>query len=117
MTEPHDQTTPASPPRRTCVGCRQIDAQSALWRAIVDAAGRLQLQLQRGDRRQPGRGAYVHRRAACLVAATRGGFARSFRRAVSGGDGDRALRMAQAALRSCITEQNPVGNWDQDNNS
>lgn len=116
MTEPCNQTTQAvQPPRRTCVGCRQIDAQAALWRAVVDAAGRL--QLQRGERRQPGRGAYVHKRAACLVAATRGGFARSFRRAVSGGDGDRALRMAQAALRNAITEQNPVGNWDQDDNS
>lgn len=66
-------------PIRTCVGCRSTDAQPHLWRAVVDAAGRLQMQI--GGRRQAGRGAYVHPEEKCLIAAiSRGGFERSFRR-------------------------------------
>jgi len=37
-------------------------------------------------RRAPGRGAYVHPRAACFEAAARGGLARSLRRAVPPGE-------------------------------
>ncbi|MCS6913128.1 MAG: YlxR family protein [Myxococcales bacterium] len=66
-------------PIRTCVGCRTTDAQLRLWRAVVDAAGRLHIQT--GGPRQAGRGAYVHPEEKCLIAAiSRGGFERSFRR-------------------------------------
>lgn len=130
MTQMHkatDVTTPRRKPQRTCVGCRTVDAQDALMRAVLDAAG--QVSLQRGARRAPGRGAYVHAREACLRAASRGGFARSFRQKVGGAAPGQAIQAIQAqaqaldaatpkrgGLRS-LTEKNPVGNWDQDNNS
>ncbi len=72
-------TVPQSAPVRTCVGCKQLDLQSSLWRAVADAAGRL--HFDSGDRGS-GRGVYVHRRRECLQAALRGGFARSLRRKV-----------------------------------
>ena len=64
-------------PERTCVGCRAVAPKGALVRVVrtptgtvvVDAAGSA-----------PGRGAYVHRTAACVEAALRrGGLARSLR--------------------------------------
>ena len=60
----------ASPgPIRTCVGCRGRDAQTHLLRiAVTD--GRLLFDIQR---RIPGRGAYVHRRRACVERATHKG--------------------------------------------
>jgi predicted RNA-binding protein YlxR (DUF448 family) len=66
-------------PRRTCVGCRQVDAQHALVR--VTAEGRC--LLVDGRHRRPGRGAYLHARATCLTTAEKGGFSRSFRRSIS----------------------------------
>jgi predicted RNA-binding protein YlxR (DUF448 family) len=81
------QTTHAPPPsgvgdrpQRTCVGCRRVDSQARLLRAVVDAAGRLQFELS--PRRGSGRGSYVHRQAVCVQAAVRGGFARSLRRSI-----------------------------------
>lgn len=73
---------PAAPPLapiRTCVGCKQPELQSNLWRAVADAAGRLRFD---SGGRGSGRGVYVHRRRECLQAALRGGFARSLRRKV-----------------------------------
>ena len=66
-------------PLRTCVGCKQTDAQGSLWRAVADAAGRLRFD---GPRRAAGRGVYVHRRRECLQAALRSGFSRSLRRKI-----------------------------------
>ena len=131
MTQMHkatDAETPRRKPQRTCVGCRTVDAQDALLRAVLDAAGRI--SLQKGARRAAGRGAYVHAREACLRAASRGGFARSFRQKVVGGAAPaQATQAIQAPAPApdaatstrggprCLTEKNPVGNWDQDNNS
>jgi predicted RNA-binding protein YlxR (DUF448 family) len=51
-------------PQRTCVGCRRIDAQACLLRAVADAAGRL--RFDNGRYRSPGRGAtYIAMRPAC----------------------------------------------------
>jgi predicted RNA-binding protein YlxR (DUF448 family) len=66
-------------PHRTCVGCKQVDLQAGLWRAVADAAGRLRFDSRQ---RESGRGVYVHRRYECMQAALRGGFSRSLRRKV-----------------------------------
>ena len=65
-------------PVRTCVGCRQTDDQSALVR--LTAVG-TDLRVD-GTKRAMGRGAYVHPRSECLAGAQKGGFSRSFRRAI-----------------------------------
>ena len=70
-------------PMRTCVGCRKVDAQAELLRAVADQSGRLLFRL---GHRQAGRGTYVHRRMRCIEAALKGGFARSLRRTVQVGD-------------------------------
>jgi hypothetical protein len=66
-------------PVRTCVGCRKAVAQETLVRLVLDGAGRVVVD---EVRRQPGRGAWVHRSAGCVNSATKGGLARSFRRKV-----------------------------------
>ena len=66
-------------PIRTCVGCRAAVPQAELVRiAIVDGRA-----VADPPRRQPGRGAYVHARPACLAGASKGGLARSLKRGVS----------------------------------
>jgi uncharacterized protein len=67
-------------PMRTCVGCRQVVPQSALVRVVCED-GRAILD---EARRHIGRGAWVHRSRTCVSHATRGGLARSFKRAVDG---------------------------------
>ena len=71
---------------RTCTGCRQTAPQRELVRLVFDGPqliidpGSLPgvpTAAQRGA--APGRGAYVHPRAACVTAA---GLSRSFRRTV-----------------------------------
>ncbi|GAA1397200.1 YlxR family protein [Luteococcus peritonei] len=68
-----------STPRRTCLGCRQDDEQSALERfVLVDG-----VVVADPARRLPGRGAWLHPDDRCREAALRrGGFARGFRRRV-----------------------------------
>lgn len=63
-------------PVRSCAGCQARDHQGALLRlALVDGCVTVDPR-----RRLPGRGAYVHRRIACVErAARRGGLARAFR--------------------------------------
>jgi len=63
-------------PVRTCVGCRRRDEQTNLVR-YVRVDGR-----PTPDERclLPGRGAWVHDDAACLAAATKGGFSRALRK-------------------------------------
>jgi predicted RNA-binding protein YlxR (DUF448 family) len=64
-------------PVRTCVGCKGREAQRALVRLVATEDGSVRVD-PRG--REPGRGAYVHRRGACLEAAlTRGALARALR--------------------------------------
>lgn len=73
---PMSEQTPKADPERTCAGCRERDAQSALLRfAVRDEAPRL---VPDPRRRLPGRGVSVHPRRACLVRAVKGGgFSRS----------------------------------------
>lgn len=73
------------PGRRTCLGCRAVDEQSALVRVVVqsstpDGPARLCIDPQGS---LPGRGTWVHPGTACLERALKArAFARSFRRAV-----------------------------------
>jgi predicted RNA-binding protein YlxR (DUF448 family) len=80
----------AREPERTCVGCRGREPKRSLLRlartpdglVAVDALGR-----------SPGRGAYVHRNAACVDAAfARGALWRALR---TGADADAAARLRQ----------------------
>ncbi|MGI8556726.1 MAG: YlxR family protein [Solirubrobacteraceae bacterium] len=66
-------------PQRRCVGCGQSAPKRELLRLAV-AAERPGLAVADEAARIPGRGAYIHRRAACLAdAARRGGAARTLR--------------------------------------
>lgn len=72
-------------PMRTCVGCRERDAQSQLVRAVRSLApqsGKTSLRLDH-EGTAPGRGAWIHPASPCIDSALkRGGFARSFREPV-----------------------------------
>jgi uncharacterized protein len=64
-------------PERTCVGCRASAPKAALVRVARSPAGGVAVDPTGSA---PGRGAYVHRSAACVEAALRkGGLARSLR--------------------------------------
>ena len=65
-------------PQRRCVGCASRTDKAALQRFVL-VDGRLEPD---PDQRRPGRGAYACDRACAERALARGGFARSFRRAV-----------------------------------
>jgi predicted RNA-binding protein YlxR (DUF448 family) len=87
-------------PERTCVGCREREPSAGLLRfalvpeheppLVPDLAGRL-----------GGRGAWVHARAACVVKAARGGFARAFKQPLRADPAQLlALARAQFARRA-----------------
>jgi predicted RNA-binding protein YlxR (DUF448 family) len=64
-------------PVRTCVGCRERVAQRDLLRLAAVSNGSIRVD---PGRLLPGRGAYVHRRRACVeVALARGAVARVLR--------------------------------------
>jgi len=64
-------------PVRTCVGCRERAAQRDLLRLVAVSNGSIRVDPERS---LPGRGAYVHRRRACVEAAlARGAVARVLR--------------------------------------
>jgi predicted RNA-binding protein YlxR (DUF448 family) len=56
-------------PQRTCVGCRGTAPKEELLRIVRSADGSVRVD---PDGRAPGRGAYVHRRRACVDAALGG---------------------------------------------
>lgn len=78
---------------RTCVGCRERTPQAELLRIVASVGPAGSLALPDRDRRQPGRGAYVHPTRHCLELAER-------RRALS-----RALRVLEPVdLRAVVDE-------------
>jgi len=99
------------------VGCRATVAQATLVRIAIDE-GRLVIDAQR---RLPGRGAYVHPRAACV---TPPGLARSLRRTVTPSDVQRLLAAMSRAddnsqghgsdQRSDLLAENAPGLGDAD---
>jgi predicted RNA-binding protein YlxR (DUF448 family) len=101
------QAPPASPPDRvpggtqvrvrlrTCVGCRQTAAASALVRLVL-VEGQLVVPIGRG--RPPGRGAWLHPAAACVASAARTrAFDRAFRAPVGRVDVEAVLAAITAA--------------------
>ncbi|MDR1213242.1 MAG: YlxR family protein [Propionibacteriaceae bacterium] len=82
-------------PIRTCVGCRQRGPAADLLRLVWD--GRASQVRWDEARRQPGRGAWLHRRAGCWQAAVkRGGIARTLRRRLQAEDLDELRALAEA---------------------
>ena len=81
-------------PVRTCVGCGARDAQSAMLRVQLGAAGGPTLVERAGH----GRSAYVHARPACAAALPKSrGLARSLRTPVG--------QTERAGLRICIEDR------------
>jgi predicted RNA-binding protein YlxR (DUF448 family) len=98
----------SSPPgRRTCIGCRAIDDQTALVRVALRPSEGKQPDVVVPDpeRSVHGRGAWLHPRRACLQRAVRAkSFARSFRRAV---DAEEILRRMAEDPEDSGSEQGP----------
>jgi len=69
---------------RTCTGCRAVEPQRQLVRVAADGA---RLVVDR-ERRRPGRGAYVHPRAACVTIP---GLAKSLRQKITPQDVQRIV--------------------------
>jgi hypothetical protein len=79
---------PGHEPERTCVGCRGKAAKRDLLRVVQAPDGTVRID---PGGKAPGRGAYVHRDAACAeVAIKRGALARALR---TGLDADGAARL------------------------
>ena len=70
-------------PIRTCVGCRQTAPKAELLRVVWNAGPVVDV-----SQIEPGRGAYLHRRSACLERAVR---RRSMGRALRVGELDHSL--------------------------
>ena len=67
-------------PVRTCIGCREREESSGLLRVALEG-GRIVPDIRR---RIPGRGAWIHARASCGLAATRRrAWARALRQTVT----------------------------------
>ena len=99
MAEQRHEDEHDAAPERTCVGCRAHAERGELMRfvhvpehappLVPDFANRL-----------PGRGVWVHPRAACLKQSARGGFSRALRQRVDVGFADvSALARAQIERR------------------
>ena len=96
---------------RSCVGCRKVDAQSALVRVAFDGD---KLVIDR-KRRLPGRGAYLHPRATCIAGAQRSALARSLRRAIANEDLRRIVNeMSPSDDNSPSLEENAAGKGPAD---
>jgi len=79
---------PGDEPERTCVACRGKAAKRDLLRVVRAPDGTVRID---PGGKAPGRGAYVHRDAACAEVATkRGALARALR---TGLDADGAARL------------------------
>ena len=87
-------------PQRTCVGCREKAERDSLVRLVRNADG------VRPDpaAKLPGRGAWVHPRAACIeLAVRRGGLQRAFHGAVQATPAALGAEV-RAALAAAISE-------------
>jgi uncharacterized protein len=94
-------------PQRTCAGCREKAERDSLVRLVRGADG------VRPDpaAQSPGRGAWVHPRAACIeLAVKRGGLQRAFRGAVQATPAALGAQV-RAALAAEISETS--GRWER----
>jgi uncharacterized protein len=95
-------------PQRTCVGCRETAGREALLRLVRGADGGVRPD---PEAKRPGRGAWVHPRAACLeLAVRRGGLQRAFRGAVQSTPEGFCADM-RAALAAAIAGTS--GRWER----
>ena len=82
---------------RRCIACRESADKSSLLRLVLDADGVLCVD---EARRTPGRGAYVHRSAQCLLAAGETGrLAHAFRIEKGHIDGEKCRKALSCILR------------------
>ncbi len=87
---------------RTCVGCREKASPEMLERFVYIEGAGLVFDVRK---KAPGRGVYVHARPHCVTqAATRGGFSRGLKRAVSGVEGASILRDMRAGVARRLRE-------------
>jgi hypothetical protein len=92
-------------PYRTCCGCRQRDAQTALRRMTGAPGGGLVLD---PDRRRSGRGAYLHPQPACWDAFVRGHpYVQSLRRRVPVAERRAAVGMLAEVVAAASRETRP----------
>ena len=95
-------------PQRTCVGCHGAAGREVLLRLTRGADGGVRPD---PEARRPGRGAWVHPRAACIEAAVkRGGLQRAFRAAVQTTPAAFSADVREA-LAAVITETS--GRWER----
>jgi uncharacterized protein len=86
----------AAEPQRTCTGCRATAAKRELFRVVRTPEGEMRADPEGSA---PGRGAYVHRSAACIDAALRhGGLARSVRAKAGPGFAGRLMTLLEGAV-------------------
>ena len=84
-------------PERTCVGCRGKAGKRELLRVVRSPQGELRPDPSGSE---PGRGAYVHREAACVEAAlARGALAKALR---TGLDAEGAARLRADIEREVV---------------
>jgi predicted RNA-binding protein YlxR (DUF448 family) len=95
-----DERPPKVGPTRTCAGCGRHDDAEALVRVVLgppdEKGDSLAVDLAGGSF---GRGAHVHAREACLRAAAKGGFARSFKRKVAASAEEVAAQIVEGCDR------------------
>lgn len=91
-------------PQRTCVGCGEVEGKRALLRIVRATDGTLALDVT-GKRN--GRGAYVHRDAACFQRAVAGRLLRALR-AEGAQDQLPALQEAFVRLLATPTPRGPT---------
>jgi hypothetical protein len=83
----------AAAPVRTCAGCRERAPKAELLRVARRPDGRVVVD---PTGREPGRGAYVHPRPACVDAAIgRGGLSRALRTGVGEAEVGRLRELSQ----------------------
>ena len=63
-------------PRRTCVGCREVQSKRELVRVVRTSMQRVQVD---PTGKQNGRGAYLHDQRSCWEKALKGGLSRALK--------------------------------------
>jgi predicted RNA-binding protein YlxR (DUF448 family) len=85
-----------APPERTCLGCRRKGTKPEFLRIVRTADGRVALD---ASGRAAGRGAYVHRAAACISRAARvGAIAGALKISLAGSEAARLVAELKASL-------------------
>lgn len=100
-----------SEPLRTCIGCRTRDTQRAMVRIIRSGGGDGHLPNIHvdGDRRLPGRGAWLHPSEECLAKTIRrDGLARAFKTMIEAPEAQAFAELFRRYLDGVESTTNPV---------